>query len=289
MRDESSQDLVQGLTLASAFLDEVVLMPESFYNQVLARLSVEGAKVWLSCNPNSPYHWFYTKVLKQLKEKDGIYIHFTMKDNPSLRPEIVARYEKMYSGVWKRRFIDGRWSVADGLIYDMFTKENNLVKPDEVPYDEAIKWCVGVDYGTANATTFLLGMKTFTGDIYIVREYYFEGRKEAHEHGDYDNQKSDIEFADDMVEFLGQTYEYTQIPYNKMDIVVDPAAASFKVQLHRSGMRTKDARNAVIDGIRDVASYLSSGKLKISTECKNTLKEIHTYSWDETAQERGKA
>ena len=169
----------------------------------------------------------------------------------------------------------------------MFTKENNLVKPDEIPYDEAIKWCVGVDYGTANATTFLLGMKTFTGDIYIVREYYFEGRKEAHEHGDYDNQKSDIEFADDMVEFLGQTYEYTQIPYNKMDIVVDPAAASFKVQLHRSGMRTKDARNAVIDGIRDVASYLSSGRLKISTECKNTLKEIHTYSWDETAQAKG--
>lgn len=107
MRDESSQDLVQGLTLASAFLDEVVLMPESFYNQVLARLSVEGAKVWLSCNPNSPYHWFYTKVLMQLKEKDGIYIHFTMDDNPSLRPEIIARYKKMYSGVWARRFVDG--------------------------------------------------------------------------------------------------------------------------------------------------------------------------------------
>ena len=169
----------------------------------------------------------------------------------------------------------------------MFTKENNLVKPNEVPYDEAIKWCVGVDYGTGNATVFLLCMKTFTGYIYVVREYYFEGRKEAIENGDYDNQKTDLEFADDMVEFLGQTYEYTQIPYNKMDIVVDPAAASFKVQLHRSGMRTKDARNAVIDGIRDVASYLSSGKLKISTECKNTLKEIHTYSWDETAQAKG--
>lgn len=82
-------------------------MPESFYNQITARLSIEGAKVWTSSNPNSPHHWFYKKVLMQLKEKDGIYIHFTMKDNLSLSPQIIDRYERMYSGVWKKRFIEG--------------------------------------------------------------------------------------------------------------------------------------------------------------------------------------
>lgn len=286
-KDEASQDYIQGMTLCGVLLDEVALLPESFFNQATARLSIEGAKVFCNCNPASPYHWFYKNVLQHLEEKQGLYVHFTMDDNLSLSEKVKLRYANMYQGVFKKRYILGRWCNAEGLIYDMFTAEKNVVKPNEIPYDEAIKWCVGVDYGTANATAFLLCMKTFNGYIYAVREYYFEGRKEAQENGDYDTQKTDLEFTDDMIEFLSQSYEYTQIPYNKMDIVVDPAAASFKVQLHRSGMRTRDARNAVLDGIRDVASYMAEGKLKICSECKVLLKEIHTYVWDDKAQERG--
>lgn len=286
-KDEASQDYIQGMTLCGVLLDEVALLPESFFNQATARLSIEGAKIFCNCNPASPYHWFYKNVLQQLDKKNGLYVHFTMDDNLSLSEKVKDRYKKMYSGVFFKRYCAGKWCNAEGLIYDMFTKEKNIVRPDEVPYDEAIKWCVGVDYGTGNATVFTLWMKTFNGILYCVREYYFEGRAEANEHGNYDTQKTDLEFADDMIEFLGQTYEYTQIPFNKIDIVVDPAAASFKVQLHRSGMRTKDARNAVIDGIRDVATYIAEGKLKVSTECKNLLREINTYVWDDKAQERG--
>lgn len=286
-KDESSQDYIQGMTLCAILLDEIALLPESFFNQATARLSIEGAKCFCNCNPSSPYHWFYKNVLKQLDDKQGVYIHFTMDDNLSLSEKVKDRYKKMYTGVFYKRYIEGRWSCAEGLIYDMFTAENNVVKASEVPYDEAIKWCVGVDYGTSNATAFLLCMKTFNGIIYVVREYYFAGRKEAQEQGDYDTQKSDLEFADDMLEFISSSYELTLVPYNKMDIIIDPAAASFKIQLHRSGMRTRNAKNIVLDGIRDVASYMSVGRLKVSTECTNLLQEIRTYSWDETAQARG--
>ena len=107
-KDEASQDLVQGLTLSTLFIDEVALVTESFYVQATARLSVEGAKLWTSSNPNSPYHWFYTNVIKKLRQKNGLYVHFTMRDNPSLSQEIIDRYEMMYSGVWKKRYIDGQ-------------------------------------------------------------------------------------------------------------------------------------------------------------------------------------
>ena len=99
---------MQGLTLSTLFIDEVALVTESFYVQATARLSVEGAKLWTSSNPNSPYHWFYTNVIKKLRQKNGLYVHFTMRDNPSLSQDIIDRYEMMYSGVWKKRYIDGQ-------------------------------------------------------------------------------------------------------------------------------------------------------------------------------------
>lgn len=107
-KDEASQDLVQGLTLAGAFLDEVVLQPESFFNQVTARTSVEGAKVFMCCNPSSPYSWFYKSVLTKLKDKNGSYVHFMMDDNPSLSEEVKERYKTMYSGVFAKRYIEGK-------------------------------------------------------------------------------------------------------------------------------------------------------------------------------------
>ena len=96
------------MTLAGALLDEVVLQPESFFNQVTARTSVEGAKVFMNCNPSSPYSYFYKNVLKKLKEKNGSYIHFTMDDNLTLSEEIKQRYKTMYSGVFYRRYILGK-------------------------------------------------------------------------------------------------------------------------------------------------------------------------------------
>ena len=44
-KDEGSQDLIQGITLAGCMLDEVALMPESFVTQATARCSVEGSKL----------------------------------------------------------------------------------------------------------------------------------------------------------------------------------------------------------------------------------------------------
>lgn len=286
-RDESSQDLIQGITLAGLMLDEVALMPESFYNQATGRLSVDGARLWLNCNPNSPYHWFYINVLQKIHDKMGLYVHFTMDDNLSLSKETKDRYKTIYGGVWYERYILGLWKTADGLVYDMFNKKLNTISPDRIPYDKAVQWCIGVDYGTGNATVFLLAMKTAEGKIYICKEYYFAGRKEAQAQNDYSAQKTDLEFAEEMKTFIGVNYATTGQNYRAIDILVDPAASSFKLQLIRMHMRAKNANNEVLDGIRNVASYFVMGDLIISTECKNTLKEIGTYAWDEKAQLKG--
>ena len=187
---------------------------------------------------------------------------------------------------------DKKWVVANGLIYDMF-KDRHEVEPEDIPYDDIVKWCVGVDYGTANATAFLLCGKTMDGTIYVCKEYYFAGRLEAQSQNDFEAQKTDLEYAEDMKKFISENYNLTGQVYrsgpNGMTIVADPAAASFILQLRRMRMKVSRADNEVLDGIRTVATYIGDDRLFISKECVNTLKEIHTYMWDNKAQLQGRS
>ena len=94
-KDEGSAALIQGMTLAGVLLDEVALMPRSFVEQALARCSVDGSKFWFNCNPEHPQHWFYQEWILQSQQKNALYLHFTMQDNPALSPEVIARYEQL--------------------------------------------------------------------------------------------------------------------------------------------------------------------------------------------------
>ncbi len=111
-RDESSAALIQGITLAGAFLDEATLMPRSFVEQTAARCSVEHAKLWFSCNPESTEHWFYREWVSKAEERNALRIQFTMRDNPSLSREVLERYERSFHGVFYRRSNSSGWGSS---------------------------------------------------------------------------------------------------------------------------------------------------------------------------------
>ena len=174
-RDESSYMLIQGITLAGALLDEVVLMPRSFVEQALARCSIKGSKIWFNCNPEGPEHWFYKNWIEgdNPKKMNALHLHFTMDDNPALAPEVRARYERQFSGVFYDRYILGLWVVAEGLIYTMFNRDFHVVPDKPRPYE---RYYISVDYGTANPTSMGLWGKA-QGKWYRIREYYYDSRK----------------------------------------------------------------------------------------------------------------
>lgn len=169
----------------------------------------------------------------------------------------------------------------------MFDKSKNVVDEEDIPYEDAVEWRIGVDYGTGNATVFELSFVDSNGCIYVVDEYYFAGRLEAQAANDYSAQKTDQEYADDMKMFINNHYNITGRTYREIQIVVDPAAASFKLTLRRMHMKTKNAFNDVINGIRTVSTLFQQEKIKISTKCVLLLEEIQTYSWDIKKQEKG--
>ncbi len=268
-KDERSQDLIQGITLAGVFFDEVALMPESFVNQATGRCSVEGSKYWFNCNPQGPFHWFKQNWIDKAAEKQLLYLHFTMDDNLSLSEKIKARYRSMYSGVFYKRYILGLWCVAEGVIYDMFENARHVSAPISTPATE--EYIVSCDYGTQNATVFLLWRKASEKWI-CCREYYYSGRDE-------NKQKTDREFADDLTAWLGGI--------KPVQIIIDPSAASFIAELRQRGYSIKKAKNDVLDGIRFVGSLLNREQIAISDQCRETIKEFASYVWDEKAADRG--
>lgn len=266
-KDESSASLIQGITLAGIFFDEVVLQPKSFVEQGLGRCSVAGSKYWFNCNPDSPMHWFYLEWIEKREEKHALYLHFTQDDNPSLSQEIKERYQRNYSGMFYDRFILGKWVKAEGLVYPMFNDEN-LFDDDSTPVGE---YYVSCDYGVQNA--FSAGLwRIYGGKAWRIREYYYDGRKEG-------KQKTNDEYFEDLDKFIDGI--------NIQCIIIDPSAASFIETIRRNGKYSAvKAKNDVLGGIETTANLIQNRQLMFHRSCVNSQREFALYSWDSKAKEK---
>ena len=258
-RDEGSADHIQGITFAGVLLDEVALMPRSFVEQACARCSVTGSRLWFNCNPAGPGHWFYQTWILEGEKRNCLRLHFTMEDNPSLTPDIRQRYERLYSGVFYRRFILGQWVQAEGRVYDFFSEEM-VGRPPE----SCDQWYISCDYGTVNPTS--MGLWGRHGGVwYRVKEFYFDSRREL-------RQMTDEEYADALAKLAGGR--------EIAAVIADPSAASFIEVLRRKGWRVRKAENEVLSGIRLTSDALKSGRIVICEGCGDCLREMEEYVWD---------
>jgi len=269
--DEKSLETIQGMTLAFAYGDEVTTWPESFYQMMLSRLSDSGAKFIGTMNPAGPYHWFKTQFLDREGEISLKSWTMYLDENKNLPPEYVENLKKFYTGIWFKRYILAQWVLAEGAIYDMFSEERHVrCISDDVWRNITLKH-VSVDYGTHNPCVFQMwgndGHKR-----YLKREYYYDSN-------DKGKQKTDAEYADDLLNFIGLDHIY--------GVIVDPSAASFKTELTKRGLNVIDAVNDVLDGIRQVSTEYSQDKIVIDRSCNNNIREKSGYVWDVKASQRG--
>lgn len=259
-RDEGSAALIQGITLAGVLFDEVALMPRSFVEQAIARCSVNGSKFWFNCNPEHPGHWFYREWILKKNEKNALYLHFRMEDNPSLSDEMLNRYKSLYSGSFYQRFVEGKWVAAHGTVYPFMT--GSMFKP--VPNLEFENYAVSCDYGTVNPASFgLWGLNCETW--YRIKEYYFDSKQMGF-------QRTDEEHYTELERLCSEK--------NISSITVDPSAASFIEVIRRhQKFNVIPAKNNVLDGIRETAAALKDGRIVICQNCRDTIREFGLYRW----------
>lgn len=276
--DARAEGKLRGLTACLAMVDEATLMPQEFWTQLIGRLSVEGARLLATTNPGSKNHWLKTEYIDRAEEMKYGFWNFTMDDNPILKPEWIAQQKKTFSGIFYARNVLGHWLGAEGGIYDMFDPDKHVIPRAELPDMKSILG-VGIDYGTTNATASVMLGLGVDDCLYVVDEWY----KKA---GDNEARWSDAQLSQGVKAWLGSEHLPNQdIPVGPL--IVDPAAASFRVQLKQDGLKSYAAKNDVINGIRTVASLFATDKLKISDHCYRLLDELPEYCWDPSATERG--
>lgn len=285
-KDEGSQDLIQGITLAGVFFDEVALMPESFVNQATGRCSVAGSKFWFNCNPEGPDHFFKVEWIDKLTEKNLIRIHFTMRDNPSLAAHIIERYERMYKGVFYDRFIRGLWVLASGIIFRYFAENDEpyLFDDDEIFDDNGSlkvsfsKLTMGIDFGGngSKTTFFLMG--------YLKGYKEFRGLEE-----DGLPLTEDIDakaICDKFIEF----YRMCIKKYGRVDWVFPDSASTTMINSLRAAARDAGLpwrnikgcrKNEISDRPKTIDLLFNSGRLRINKRCVQMRKAIASLRWDE--------
>lgn len=271
--DERAEGKIRGWTLGGALIDEGTLLPQSFFKMALSRLRVAGAKMLVTTNPDSKFHWLKTDFIDKFKDDttELASFQFTLDDNPYLTDAYKEALKKEYSGLWYRRFIQGEWVQAEGAIYDFFDEEVHVVQR---PPTYAKYYLLGIDYGTTNAfAATLVGYNDdHSPSLWVEKEYYWDSKAMGY-------QKTDAEYFREIQKaFDGYPIRLAYL---------DPSAASFETELRRNRFPVKQAKNEVLDGIRFVSTLLSQGDLVICKGCRNLLLEIESYVWDEKSVKLG--
>ena len=269
--DERATGKIQGATFAGAWIDEGTLIPETFFKMLLSRLSIPNAKIFVTTNPDSPYHWLKTDYIDREDELDMKTFKFSIDDNPSLTDAYKDSLKKEFSGLWYNRYILGHWCLAEDAIYDFFNEDFHVIKS---PPTYAKYYVCGIDYGTTNP--FAATLVGYNGQshpaLWVEKEYYYDSKKKG-------RQKTDSEYADDLQRWM---YGYPIRAF-----YLDPSAASMEVELKRRRLPVIQAENDVLAGIRFVASLFVQGDLAIMDTCSELIQEIGGYVWDQDASKNG--
>lgn len=278
---------IQGKGAVGAYCDEAPTYPREVWDMLGTRTAAEGIKIIATMNPESPYHWMKKEYLDRLDEINGRRWHYSLDDNSFLSEKVKAELKRQYTGVFKRRFVDGEWAIADGLIYNSFTEDpNDGFVTDTLPSDLQ-SWVVGCDYGTENPSAWIMaGFSPSKRKWFAVKEYFYSGR-------DTKRAKTDDDYTNDMVKFLNWNNKPTFV----RGIMVDPAEAHWIKHLrkaHRKAAKyapiinVRGANNSVIDGISNVMSLLNTHRMVIYRPgCPILIQALLNYLWDPKKQEKG--
>ena len=260
----NDQRRARGFTYGGAWLDESADIKEEFVDMVDGRCSLPDPKIVLSTNPKGPYHYWKVRFIDTPSE-DVLRIPFELADNPyGVESEYIERLKRNLQGAALRRDVYGEWVAESGLVYPLFKPS---APPDAVP----VQYDLALDYAASSVTHAVL-VAIYSGQrAHVVDEWRWDARVRA--------ELTTDEQARRIRDWLKGI--------KPRRVYCDPAASHFRVALNRVGLTAQPAVNDVLDGIYAVQLWLADGRLGISPYCRETVREMAGYSWDEKPTEHG--
>lgn len=278
---EASQDALQGLTAAGAYLDEAALFPKSFVDQAVARCSVDGWKFWMNCNPEGPHHFIREEYLmpEERKKKKVYHLHFTMDDNLSISRKRKEEYKNAWphGSVFYKRFILGQWVAADGLIYQQFADnpKDYIITADWLKSQEIIYAVIGVDFGgTKSAHSFTLtGFTKGFKQVVVLDEFYQKKRI------------TPKQIQESFVDFVKRAQKKYKVYEAYCDSAEQTLIAGLEVACVQAHVAI-DIKNAIKGPINDRIAFYNSliaqNRWKVMKHCSNIIAAFEQAVYDDT-------
>lgn len=274
--DARSENKIRGATLGGAYCDELTLFPKDFFVMLLSRLSVEGAKLFATTNPDVPTHWLKKEYLDNKKLVDDLLsIFFSIDDNTTLPADYVASLKLEYTGVYYDRFILGKWVVAQGAIYKVFSDDPSSynVSAAELPHLDQIN--VGLDFG-GNESAHALVACGITQDyrrLFALKSEHIPAAGMTPQ-GLY---KRVYDFCADIKQ------RYGIVPTLYADSAEQTLIAGLRQALKPLGIIVKNAlKREINDRIRATTMLMAGGRFKlISEECASLIDAFQGAVWDD--------
>jgi PBSX family phage terminase large subunit len=286
--DNQAEKVIRGSTVCGACVDEITTLPQNFFDQLCARMTVHRAQLFGTTNPDSPAHWFKTDYLDKIdatgedRKHGWTRWHFVMGDNPSLDPVIKRRLERQYSGLFHKRFIEGLWVAADGAVFSFWDPAKYVVKHADLPKMRRL-YGVGVDYGDTHISgAIFLGLGV-DNKLYYVNEWSNENKKDAVALSPHQQAKL-------LVEFMKKPLlpHPDQADMKPKWVIVDEAAKGFISSLRENGVNNfAKSKKDVLRGIQTMSSMFTTDQLLVSDACVGLIKELPSYVWDSNEALKG--
>lgn len=271
----NSIDRLRGASIKYCYGDEIATWYEGAFEMLKSRLDKPYSMFEGTTNPRSPSHW-----LKQFIDSgaDIFAQHYTIDDNPFLDPVVKDAIKSEYSGVFYNRYVLGKWTLAEGLIFPMY--QDAIEEVEGFTSTNINDYVLSIDYGTLNAFAALLWERK-NGFWYAPTGYYYSGRETG-------KQKTDEDYAKDMDKFVNEVIALCPNALtDRIQTIIDPSAASFiTLMKHRKWCRNRNAKNDVLDGIRETATAMQKGLIKINPNISEWKKEAEGYVWDDKVEDK---
>lgn len=274
---------IQGKTIGLAYVDEAALLVEAFWDMLVTRLRVDGARLLGTMNPASLNHWIRKKWIMKAAEQDVVHFHFTMKDNPALPAWYVKQMERSFAGVFFDRMIKGEWTNTAGAVYPMWNPEKHIIRFDDMPRIARVL-ADGIDFGVSNASAALrIGISAEEKPRLILMD---EWRYDPRDH--YGATLAPSDQAVMYRKWRRQLHSPHERNFDPEYTVVDPAASAFSSELRKfDEIDSINAHNAVMGRIGMVSRLLANNRMVVTDRCAGWNAEVTEYRWDPKATDKG--
>lgn len=275
LNDASSESKFRGISDIMGILhDEAVLCTRDQFNYIIGRLRGQNDKRlpghyiqhWYigSTNPDTPNHFILDYVRSGVLKMVKWYMRDACWDGAD---EYYANLKKMYKDnpSFLSRYIEGKWTSTDRMVYKMFSYKENVINSQEVDIDAASmkRTFLGIDYGGDHPTAIVLGHVNHQ-DIYIISKVW----------------KMQNTAPSDITARIANILDelYLKCIYVS-GIYIDPSAKALKDEMNKVELKYTNALNGHNEGIGYIQTLFSMDNLFIMDTCEDLINEIYSYRY----------